>query len=104
MGGIKSNIESIVQLKENIRNSSDQMNNMMQANININEQLQILHSNSGTKDDLNSIIKTNEQAIDELKRGFNENINNIMTANVTINENFNGLHIKSEETRRELAD
>merc|ERR1711874_528677 len=50
-----------------------------ETNININEQLQTLHDNSGTKEDLNSIIKTNEQAIDELKKGFNENIANIMT-------------------------
>merc|ERR1712080_659411 len=55
-------------------------------------------------EDLNNIIKTNEQGIGELKKGFDENINNIMTANITINENFNGLQIKSEETRKALED
>merc|ERR1712080_487632 len=102
--GIKSNIESIDQLKANNTNTANQITNILQANININEQLQSLNENSGTKEDLNNIIKTNEQAIGELKKGFDENINNIMTANITINENFNGLQIKSEETRKALED
>merc|ERR1711874_478682 len=102
--GIKSNIESIDQLKVNSTNTANQITNILQANMNINEQLQSLNENSGTKEDLNNIIKTNEQAIGELKKGFNENINNIMTANITINENFNGLQIKSEETRKALED
>merc|ERR1712088_936395 len=76
----------------------------MQVNFTINEQLQHLNESSGTKEDLNNIIKVNEQAIGELKKNFDENINNIMTANITINENFNGLHIKSEETRKDLED
>merc|ERR1712083_408446 len=89
----------------NLRNKHDEDINLDRKQLeNINEKLKSLHDNSGTKEDLNIIIKTNEQAIDQLKKNFDENINSIMTANITINENFNGLHVKSEEINKNLED
>merc|ERR1712203_513901 len=67
-----------------LRNKHDEDINLDRKQLqNINEKLKSLHDNSGTKEDLNIIIKTNEQAIDQLKKNFDENINSIMTANIT---------------------
>merc|ERR1719186_1948929 len=57
-----------------------------------------------TNEDIVSIKDNNAQAIDNLRKGFEDNISNIISTNITINENFNGLQIKSEETIKALEE